>query len=247
MATIVITENLKDELVRFLKKNKKTDLSTIYCYYLEKKHQIKPVLFIRDKTIYQSQEKLLETLEGQGKLWRETEIKIQLGQQNVNEQTKKVYICPFCGKVYADNTYLYPQDEICHHLSKQCKDNTQRVNGLPAKTFLVSEDAEVIRSYIPKQKEAKKKIVYSSAVTGKLFNSKQAVLDDFIKNQIKPYSFSEIPNNTRFNMEESFLAFSEKHFNNIPAFYEVISRIDEFDPYMDQWSEEINDEGSEES
>ncbi len=92
MATLVISENLKDELLKFLKKNKKADLITTYLYFLEKKFHIKPVLFIREKRIYQSQEELVKTLESQGKLWRETEIKIQIGQQGVFRNIKTFYL-----------------------------------------------------------------------------------------------------------------------------------------------------------
>lgn len=61
MATITITETLKDELIKFLKKNKKADLITTYLFFLEKKFNIDPVLFIRDKMIFQSQEDLIKT------------------------------------------------------------------------------------------------------------------------------------------------------------------------------------------
>ena len=84
MTTIVISESLKEELLNFLKKNRKADLITTYLYFLEKKHNISPVLFPRDKMIYQSQEDIIKRLEEQGKLWRETEIKIQMGQPSVN-------------------------------------------------------------------------------------------------------------------------------------------------------------------
>ena len=59
MAAIAISETLKDELLRFIKKNKKADLITTYLLFLEKKFNIRPVLFIRDKTIFQSQEELI--------------------------------------------------------------------------------------------------------------------------------------------------------------------------------------------
>ena len=101
MTTLVITETLKDELLKFLKKNRKADLITTYLFFLEKKFNIKPVLFGREKMIYQSQEELIQKLESQGKLWRETEIKIQFGEESVNDQTKKIYICPFTGKFSA--------------------------------------------------------------------------------------------------------------------------------------------------
>lgn len=243
MATIVISENLKNEVLKFLKKNKKSDLVTTYLYYLEKKFNIAPVIFIRDKTIFQSQDDLLKKLESQNKLWRETEIKIQYGQQSVNEQTKKIYICPFTGKVFGDNTHPNPQDAIYDWVSK-CPENKERVGGLKAKRFFVSEDPEVIKNYIVKRKEPVTKIVYSSAVTGKLFNSKQAVIDDFLKNQLRPIPLEEVPNQNRFQLEEGFMNFIQNHLDEskINGFVEALSSFDELSSYIDQWMEEVKEE-----
>lgn len=247
MAATVITETLKDELLRFLKKNKKSDLITTYLFYLEKKFKIDPVLFIRDKMIFQSQNDLVKNLESQGKLWRETEIKIQYGQQSVNEQTKKIYICPFTGKVFGDNTHPNPQDAIYDWVSK-CPENTERVGGLKAKRFFVSEDTDVIKNYIVKRKEPITKIVYSSAVTGKLFNSKQAVIDDFLKNQLKPIPLEEVPNQNRFQIEENFMNFIQTHLDEskINAFVEALSSHEEFSTFIDHWMEEVKEEAEEE-
>ena len=237
--TIDISTHLKEELLQFLKKNRKADLITTYLYFLEKKYHVRPVLFAREKTIYQSQEDLIKKLEAQGKLWRETEIKIQFGQQSVNEQTKKIYICPYTGKVFGDNTHPNPQDAIYDWVST-CPENTERSGGLRVKRFFVSEDPEVIKNYIIKQKEPIKKIVYSSAVTGKLFNSKQAVIEDFIKNQLRSMELVEVPNQNRYQIEEHFLAFIQAQLEEgkISAFVETISDFKEFAPYVEHWLEE---------
>lgn len=243
MGTTTISENIKDELLKFLKKNKKADLITTYLLFLEKKFNIEPVLFFRDKMIFQSRDDLIKKLESQGKLWRETEIKIQYGQQSVNDQTKKIYICPFTGKVFGDNTHPNPQDAIYDWVST-CPENKERVGGLKVKRFFVSEDPEVIKNYIIKRKEPVTKIVYSSAVTGKLFNSKQSVLDDFVKNQLKPIPLEEVPNQNRFQIEETFLAFIQNQLeeSKINAFVEALGKHEEFSSYIDQWMEEVKEE-----
>jgi hypothetical protein len=245
MSTIVVTDNLKEAVLVFLKKNRKADLITTYLYFLERKHHIKPVLFAREKTIYQSQEDLIRRLEEQGKLWRETEIKIQFGQQSVNDQTRKIYICPHTGKVFGDNTHPNPQDAIYDWVSK-CPENTERLNGLRVKRFFVSEDPEVIKNYIVKRKEPMTKIVFSSAVTGKLFNSKNAVVEDFIKNQLKPLELVEVPNQNRYQIEENFLSFIQTQLEDskISAFVEAVSEIKEFASYLNQWLESASDEES---
>lgn len=245
MGTIVITENLKEGILSFLKKNRKADLITTYLYFLEKKFNIRPVLFAREKMIYQSQEELIKKLQEQGKLWRETEIKIQFGQQSVNDQTKKIYICPFTGKVFGDNTHPNPQDAIYDWVSK-CPENTERVGGLRVKRFFVSEDPEVIKNYIIKRKEPITKIVFSSSITGKLFNSKESVIDDFIKNQLKTLDLIEVPNQNRYQIEEHFLNFIQTQLeeSRISAFVEAVSNIPEFAPFLESWLEEASDENS---
>jgi len=238
MAKIVITDKLKNELDNFLKQNRKADLVTTYLFFLEKKFQLKPVLFIKEKTIYQSLDELVAKLEKEGKLWRETEIKIQVGHPSVNEQTKKIYICPFTGKVFGDNTHPNPQDAIYDWVSK-CPENTERAQGLRVKRFFVSEDPEVIKNYIGKKKEPISKIVFSSAISGKLFNSKQAVIDDFKKNHLKVLSLVEVPNQNRFNLEDHLLHFIQDHMDEskVSSFVEAMSQEETFSEYISQWLE----------
>ncbi len=233
---LTITNEQKNDLLKFLKKNKNVDLVTIYLAFIEEKHHVKPVLFPRDKTIYQGIDDVIRHLESQGKLWRETEITIQFGQQSVNEQTKKIYICPFTGKVFGDNTHPNPQDAIYDWVAK-CPENKERVGGLPAKRFFVSEDPDVIRNYISERKASMKKVVYSSAITGKLFNSRQAVIDDFKKNHIKHLTLLEVQNQNRFQIEEHFLGFIQKHLteDKIAQFVEALSEYPEFGPYLAKW------------
>jgi hypothetical protein len=233
-----ITAEQKSELLKFLKKNRSADLVTVYLAFVEGKYHLRPVLFPRDKTIYQSIDDLISNLEQQSKLWRETEITIQFGQQSVNEQTKKIYICPFTGKVFGDNTCPNPQDAIYDWVAK-CPENKERVGGLPVKRFFVSEDPEVIKNYISQRKASMKKVVYSSAITGKLFNSKAAVIEDFKKNHVKPLTLLEVQNQNRFQIEEHFLAFIQKHLteDKIAGFVEALSQHLEFGPYLEKWVE----------
>ena len=233
-----ITPELKLELLKFLKKNRNADLVTIYLAFVEEKYHVKPILFPREKMIYQSLDDLIGKLESQGKLWRETEITIQFGQQSVNEETKKIYICPFTGKVFGDNTHPNPQDAIYDWVAK-CPENTERVCGLPAKRFFVSEDPDVIKNYISARKSSIKKVVYSSAVTGKLFNSKAAVIEDFKKNHIKALTLLEVQNQNRFQIDERFLDFIQKHLTEekIAEFVEALSKHTEFEPYLEKWVE----------
>lgn len=231
-----ISKEMQEQLKKFLKGTRNTDLLTTYMFYLEAKHKLKPVLFIREKTIYQSLDELMAKLEAEGKIWRETEIKIQVGKPTVNEQTKKIYICPFTGKVFGDNTHPNPQDAIYDWVSK-CPENTERVDGLKVKRFYVSEDPEVIQNYIEKRREPITKTVYSSAITGKLFNSKSAVIKDFKKQQLKELSLVEVANQNRFSMEDDLLEFIQKYLDEgqVQEFVEQMSEIDDFSKYVKSW------------
>ncbi len=248
MATIVISDTLKDELKEFLKKNRKADLITTYLFFLSKKFNIEPILFIKEKTIYRGVDELVKLLEMNNKLWRETEIKISFGKESVNEATKKIYICPFTGKVFGDNTHPNPQDAIYDWVSK-CPENTERIGGLKAKRFFVSEDPEVMRNYIIKRKEPIKKTVYSSVITGKLFNSKKSVLNDFFKNHIKPVPLTDVPRQNRFQIEDTFLQFIQDQLeeSRIGSFIEAISSHEDFEKNVDAWLVEESEESSSES
>ncbi len=241
MTKIVINEEQKNDLQRFLNENRPAELLNTYLYFVSLKYQLSPVLFPKEKAIYQSAEEAIRHLEREGGLWHETEIKIGFGQASVNEETKKIYICPFTGKVFGDNTHPNPQDAIYDWVSK-CPENTERVGGLPVKRFFVSEDPEVIRNYIDKTKlkrEPIKKVVYSSVLSGKLFNSKESVIDDFKRNYLKPMSLVEVQNQNKFKLEEGFLAWVQKQLaeEKITAFVEALAEYEEFHPYIERWIE----------
>lgn len=239
MAKFDISSNIREELKKFLKEESEADLVSTYLFYLETKHRISPVLFIREKAIYSTPDEVCAKLESQDKLWRETEIKIQFGQPSVNEETKRIYICPFTGKVFGNNTHPNPQDAIYDWVAK-CPENTERVDGLRIKRFFISEDPAVIKNYIEKGRDPIKKIVYSSAMSGKLFNSKQAVIEDFKKTQLKAIPLAEVPSQNRFTIDEKLLGFIQEHLeeDKINAFVEALGEFPEFKEHIELWLEE---------
>jgi hypothetical protein len=245
MAVVTFSDEIKSELDRFFAKNRKVELITAYLFFLEKKFKFHPVLFTRDKMIYQSKEDAIRILESENRLWKETEIKIQLGNPAVNEETKKIYICPFTGKVFGDNTHPNPQDAIYDWVSK-CPENTEKVGGLKVKRFYISEDPDVIRNYIGKRKEPITKVVYSSLVTGKLFNSRASVIRDFEENYLKPMTLQEVQNQNRYSIEPHFLATIQGELtqDRLAAFVEALSQDEVFETVVEQWME---DEGGDES
>lgn len=246
MTQVTLTEPLKKALKKFLKSNRKAELVNTYLFFIGEKYKISPIVYPKGKIIYQGLDSALDLLDKEGKLWRETQIKVHFDKESVNEDTIRIYICPFSGKVFGDNTHPNPQDAIYDWVSK-CPENTERVNGLPAKRFLVSEDKEVIRNYIKERKKAVTKTVFSSMVNGKLFNSKKAVIEDFSSNYIKAITLVEVQSQNRFQIEDGFLNFIQDKLDEqkIAAFVEALAEEKEFLPYVEKWLEG-DDEGAEE-
>ncbi len=238
MATSLISEDVKKSLREFLEENPKCDLLQAYLVFVEQHLKIKPVLYPATKIIYKSVDEAVEQVEAAGKLWREAKIRISFSKEAVNKETSKVYICPFSGKVFGNNTHPNPQDAIYDWVSK-CPENTERAGGLKVKRFFVSEDPEVIKNYITERKEPVTKTVYSSVASGKLFNSRSAVIRDFRENQLKPIGLSEALGQNRFDIEEHFLAFlqGELEDEKVGAFVEELSEHEEFTPYVARWVE----------
>jgi hypothetical protein len=229
----------------YLETVKHPELIGTYLYYIELRHQLKPVVFLKDKIVYRNVDEAERLLEEEGKLWRETEIKIGYTTSSVDDETQKIYICPFTGKVFGDNTHPNPQDAIYDWVSK-CPENTERVGGLKVKRFFISEDPEVIKAYASKNKPKAPliKVVFSSALNGKLFHSKEAVIDDFRANYIKKVSLQEVQSQSRFQIEESFMNFIQQQLTDdkIASFVETISDIPECLPYVEKWIGEVEEE-----
>lgn len=236
----MINQELRHSLSDFLNKNRSAELINTYLFFIEQKFNLHPVLFPKEKMIYQNVDNVLKHLEKENKLWHETEIKIGYYTPIVDEFTKKIYICPFTGKVFGDNTHPNPQDAIYDWVSK-CPENKERIGGLRVKRFFVSDDPEVIKNYVQKSKpkEPITKTVYSSVLSSKLFNSKNSVIEDFKQNYVKPLSLIEVQSQNSYQIETEFLSFIQKQLteDKIAAFVESLSEYPEFTPYVEKWLE----------
>ena len=240
MSSATISDKLIHEIERFLKKNKKADLVTTYLFFLSQKHGIHPVLYVKEKKIYQSEAEILKSLEDQGKLWRETEINIQVGQPTINEETRRIYICPVTGKVFGDNTHPNPQDAIYDWVSL----HGELVEGVRSKRFYTSDDPEMIKNYITKVRDPIKKKVFSSLATGKLFNSKKSAVEDFKQSQLKEIPLESIPAQNRFEIESHLLRWIEEQLNEeaLSGFVEALCQHEHLTPYARNWLEDEDEE-----
>lgn len=235
---VVISKDFKGKLQKFLSENSNAELVNAYLYFIESKFKLQPVLYPKDKIIYQSADAAVAAVSEKEGLWREAEIKITFSRESVNEQTKKIYICPFTGKVFGDNTHPNPQDAIYDWVSK-CPENTERVGGLPVKRFYISEDPEVIKNYLAKEKpkEPITKKVYSSALSGKIFNTKDSVIKDFKANYLKQLTLLEVQSQNRYTIEQSFLDFIQDQLveEKVGAFLEALAEDEAFVSYIENW------------
>lgn len=231
-----ISEEIKPKLLNFLESRKKPELLATYLFYLEQAMGLRPVVFVRDKIIFKNVEDAIRILEADKKIWRETEIQICSGKPEVNEQTKRIYICPFTGKVFADNVYENPQDAIYDWLSS-CPQNVERQGGVRVKRFLVSDDPKVIREYIVPPKETIVKTVFASVITGKLFHNLSDLLEDFVSGYLRPMTLKEVQNQNRFQLENSFLALLQDALEEekIAEFIEGLADDSAFHIYISQW------------
>ncbi len=231
-----ISADLKKKLLKFLKTQKNPELLSAYLFCVEQSLKLNPVVFVKNKIVYQTPEDAVQKLESEGKIWRETEIKIGIGKPTVNEDTKRIYICPFTGKVFADNVYANPLDAIYDWLSK-CKENTERQAGVPVKRFLVSDDKAVIRNYMQPVKEPIVKTVFSSVISGRLFDSREFIIEEFKKNYLKSMTLVEVQNQNRFQLEDSFLILLQGFLleEKISAFVEALAEDSAFYNYISKW------------
>ncbi|EPP34630.1 hypothetical protein CP10139811_0834 [Chlamydia ibidis] len=231
-----ISGNIKQKLLQFLGKQKTPELLSAYLFYLEQALHLKPVVFVRDKVIFKTPEDAIRILEKDKKVWRETEIQICSGKPEVNEHTKRIYICPFTGKVFADNVYANPQDAIYDWLSS-CPQNTERQSGVRVKRFLVSDDPNVIKEYIIPPKQPIVKTVFASAVTGKLFHSLDTLVEDFVSSYLRPMTLEEVQNQNKFQLEGSFLSLLQDALveDKIAEFIESLADDTAFHVYISQW------------
>jgi len=245
MTKLMISEPIREVLKEFVTTTKHPELIATYLKYVEERLSLRPVLFVKDKLVFKSAEDAARILEEQGKLWRETEIKIGYATAEVDDLTTKIYICPFTGKVFGNNTHPNPQDAIYDWVST-CPENTERAGGVRVKRFFVSEDPEVIHSYAEKcvTKAPITKTVYSSAINGKLFNSKENVVEDFLQNYLKRVSLVEVEGQSRFQIEENFMHLIQEYLqeDKIAEFVEVLSEVPEFEPYVERWLGEVERE-----
>ncbi|MEC8306878.1 MAG: DUF2709 domain-containing protein [Chlamydiota bacterium] len=236
LESLTLLPEEKENMLRFFNKAKEDDLLTSYLHFMAMHEGITPVLLIKKKIIFKTQEEAVQYARDKGILCHETVLHIQQGSPDVDEETRKIYICPFSGKVFGDNTHPHPQDAIYDWVAN-CPENNEWKGGVKSKRFLTSEDPSLIDNYREERKEAIERRVFSSGVTGTLFNSAEAVYEDFITHQIKPMAFEKVPTQNRFLIEESFMEWIQEILSEerVGEFVEAMRKEGEFAEQVAAW------------
>mgnify|MGYP003683027323 CR=1 FL=1 len=234
-----IKQETKKRILDYLQKHKGADLASVYFLFLEENYDIHPVVALNTRTIFPKGSDALAFLEKGGHIWKETLIKVSFDKAPVNAETTRIYLCPFTGKVFGNNTHPNPQDAIYDWVSN-CESNSELTDGLPSKRFMVSDDPEMIKSYITPPKKTIEKRVFSSAGNGKLYNTKEAVIADFTANYLKPLSLLEVQNQNRFELHETLLAFLQEQLDEskVTAFVEALGEDEKFHSAIALWTSE---------
>lgn len=229
---IALSEQRK--LKQYLSRSREASLLSAYLLFLEEREKLAPVVFLAERTIYKNREEVLFQLEKDRTLWRETEIIVVSGQASINAETKKIYICPYTGKAFGDNTHPHPQDAIYHWVSKESR---QRGEARQVKKFLISEDPKMIRTYMGKPTPEVRRKVYSSQFTGKIFHDKETVVKDFIERQLRPMRLAEVPGQNRYEIEDGFLMWMQEKLaeEKLGEFVEAVEGIEELAEYAKGW------------
>ena len=97
----------------------------------------------------------------------------------------------------------------------------------------------MIGNYITERKAPITKTVYSSVITGRLFNSPEAVVRDFKDNHVSSITAVEALGQNRFEIEEHFLNFLQNQIteDKVGAFVEELAEHDEFESHVSRWVE----------
>ena len=67
MSKLLVAKEFQQSLIDFLKSTKHPELISTYLFFVEQKFELQPVLFIRDKLIYQSETDAIRALEKEDK------------------------------------------------------------------------------------------------------------------------------------------------------------------------------------
>ena len=238
MAKLKFTKKTISSLLVFLNKNKKTDVVSAYIKYLELNFNVMPIIYLPKKTIYMDLDECVDELKSNDELYRKTELKVSYDKSAVNDDTTKVYICPFSGKVFGNNTHPNPQDAIYQWVS-QCPDNNEYVDGMKAKRFFISEDPKIIKGYINKSEKTITKTVFASKVNGKLFNSIEKLESETTKQYCKHFTLLETYNQNKFELSDEVVSFFQKYIDEdlINEFVDELRLVEGYAPFITKWEE----------
>ena len=240
-----ISKQLLDHLEKQIKAKKNPSCGTAYMYYLKNILKISPVVYMPSKTIYESIQHCIEHLSDKNEIYRETSIKICYQASAVNNETTKIYICPYSGKIFGNNTHENPQDAIYDWVSR-CPENKDYINGIKSKKFFISEDPKTISQYINKNEKTIEKKVYApfhnkGILKDKVYNTISSLEKDIANKCFKSISIQDCDDESRYIISDG-LTNNYLNDDTFTEFYNILSNREEFDYFTHLWSQEEEEE-----
>lgn len=236
---MIIEETVEKDIQKYLTEKREVEVLSAYFFFLEKVHTLSPVLSLKDKVIYSTKEHALQTLEEKNALWKEVKVLVKKGNFHVNEYTKKIYICPFSGKVFGDNTHPNPQDAIYHWVAN-CPENKENDHGMKTKRFYVSEDPKMIKKYLDLKVNDEVRVVYSSLASRKLFQDREGIRKEYEKKYLSQISLEESYEQEKYQLEAELSELLKRELveEKVQEFAYALSQRELIYPLIRHWFEE---------
>ena len=199
---LTLDKSVMDKIVSMCA-TKNFTFSDLYILILQHVHDIDPVVFLPNKVIFKNSEDAVHKLTTKAHTHNiaiET-IKILMHRQAavVNDETTKIYICPYTGKVFGNNTCNYPEDEIYDWVSTYATSN----NIGTGTKFFISSDKELINTYLSSNPD-NYKTVYKIQGNNQLFLDVVTAEKQLVKSLV-PMDLNSVLNQNKFQIEASFL------------------------------------------
>lgn len=241
MQTLETLETIKqnDEIIASIKRmcsKKGIDFTEVYLSIVRELYDIDPVYYVQNKTLYKNREDARRHLCEHGNAIETLKIVVHEEAPAVDENTSKIYICPFSGKVFGNNMFSHPEDAIYDWVAK-LPNNEISNSGVRKKRFFVSTDRALIVSYLhPSEKQFK--IVYKIQGSGNLFLSQEDAELHLI-NSLGSMSLKNVLNQNKLVLEPSFLSLcqellEESCIQKVSAILNDIPQLSEFNHIWDQ-------------
>eukprot|EP00105_Crassostrea_gigas_P044026 XP_019928174.1 PREDICTED: uncharacterized protein LOC109620371 [Crassostrea gigas] len=203
---VSIDPTIAEKLIEISGKSK-GEFTELFLNFITLEYDIRPVLYLGNRTIYRTPEEAFEKLTKNDEAYTCIKLNTVGHKPEVDNETTKIFICPFSGKVFGNNMFLHPEDVI-YEWVMNCPENKVGKSGMKERRFYVSEDPKLISSY-KKEEVVETKEVFKSISSKKLFLSQEDAIED-VKKSLKPMSISEVVSQKKHKLDDDFIELLQK-------------------------------------